>query len=494
MSAADRHGHALPWAVGGSAIRGLIQLAVGVVLARLLGPRPFGIAAIAWTAIGLANLLADLGLAAAVVQRPDMSKRDLGFVTFAQHLMGLLLAIVFAASASRISTFLGDPAASGPLACFALIFLFQGIGQVPSAVMRRQLRYRELQMASSVAYLVGYCGVGLPLAIFHYGVWSLVWAQIVTALATSFGYLLSSRQWPYWRLRPENWGHFRFGAKVSLANIVNWGLTSLDTTFIGRALGSVDLGFYNRTMSIVSFGPNMLLSPFQNVAFSMASAEMRDGKAVDQIFYAATFCIAALVFPFMVFIGCNGAAVIGVLYGSLWQRAAAVVFPLTLAMAANVLMGLIGPILTATNRVGIEIASQVATLACGIAIFVLVGRSDLRWMAWLVVVVYALRLAILALGGLQSSTFTVGGYWRALWLPLLGSLAAFAAMQAQHAFMPFRSDLLQLVISAVVGAAAYCAALAGFWKQCWAQAAPIIGTRRAGLVLDADGSELMSTL
>ena len=41
-------------------------LVIGIVLARLLGPKPFGVVAIASLIIGVANLIADFGFGAAL--------------------------------------------------------------------------------------------------------------------------------------------------------------------------------------------------------------------------------------------------------------------------------------------------------------------------------------------------------------------------------------------------------------------------------------------
>ena len=50
-------------------VQGVLHLVVGVVLARLLRPADFGLAALALIVIGFAAMVADVGVGAAVMQR-----------------------------------------------------------------------------------------------------------------------------------------------------------------------------------------------------------------------------------------------------------------------------------------------------------------------------------------------------------------------------------------------------------------------------------------
>ena len=62
----ERTARAAGWRFAGSAIAAICQLAIGVLLARLLTPADFGLMALAWVVIGFAGPLCDLGLGRAV--------------------------------------------------------------------------------------------------------------------------------------------------------------------------------------------------------------------------------------------------------------------------------------------------------------------------------------------------------------------------------------------------------------------------------------------
>lgn len=85
---------ALKWNYLGTGIKVLSQLVIGIVLARLLGPEPFGLIALAWLMLGLGNLIADSGLGVALIQKQQISARDIRYVFTLQMLAGTALALL----------------------------------------------------------------------------------------------------------------------------------------------------------------------------------------------------------------------------------------------------------------------------------------------------------------------------------------------------------------------------------------------------------------
>src|SRR3954447_7843179 len=96
---------ALKWNYFGNAARGLAQFVIGILLARLLGPEPFGIVAVAWIILGVGNLFADLGFGAALVQRASLSTSDLRFIFTCQMVFASCLTLVGVLSADFIARY-----------------------------------------------------------------------------------------------------------------------------------------------------------------------------------------------------------------------------------------------------------------------------------------------------------------------------------------------------------------------------------------------------
>src|SRR5580700_10993332 len=93
---------ALRWGYTGSATRAVTGFASGIVLARLLGPRPFGQVAAAMLVFGLANQLADGGFGSALVQASELDEADVRFAFTFQLAIGASLSVFCALLAHAV--------------------------------------------------------------------------------------------------------------------------------------------------------------------------------------------------------------------------------------------------------------------------------------------------------------------------------------------------------------------------------------------------------
>src|SRR3954447_3585351 len=100
---------ALGWGYAGFVTRAAAGFVSGLILARLLGPKPFGQVAAAALVIGFANLLADGGGSSALVQSEEVNPRDVRFVFTLQVALGAALTLLCTAIAPRIASAFHDP-------------------------------------------------------------------------------------------------------------------------------------------------------------------------------------------------------------------------------------------------------------------------------------------------------------------------------------------------------------------------------------------------
>ena len=103
---------ALKWNYLGRLISLTLQFAVGIILARLLGPEPFGLVAIALFVQGLGNLFAEGGLGTALIQSQEISEHDIRSVFSAQMVIGFFMSGAVIGSAPLLSAFFHEPMAA----------------------------------------------------------------------------------------------------------------------------------------------------------------------------------------------------------------------------------------------------------------------------------------------------------------------------------------------------------------------------------------------
>ena len=270
---------ALKWNYLGIAARAGSGLLIGIVLARLLGPKPFGIVAVATLVVSLCNLLADFGFGSAVVQKSSLSKEDVRFSLTVQLALGCVLALVCFVLARPLARAFHSQELVGVIRALALVFPLQALGQTSSSILRRQLQFRPLQTAQIASYLFGYLGIGLPLAYLGFGVWALVLAQLGQTTVASVLLFRAAPHCLSLSLRcPDRAAITCFGAKVIGTNIVNWAILNLDNAFIGRTLGTVPLGLYSRAYNLAGT-PFALVCGLQEVLFPASSRMQTTSEA-----------------------------------------------------------------------------------------------------------------------------------------------------------------------------------------------------------------------
>jgi O-antigen/teichoic acid export membrane protein len=418
---------ALRWNYLGNLARGCSQFLIGVVLARLLGPEPFGILALAWMIVGLGRLVADLGFGAALVQRATLSETDLRYVFTVQMGFALLLTTAGWLSAETIANYFHKPEATPVLRALFFLFIIDCPGQTAASLLRRGLDFKRVQQVAIASYLIGYVLVGLPCAWLGYGVWSLVAAQLTQSLLST-GLLLHGTPLPMkpcWRA--DTPGITGFGAKVTAANLSSWAISNLDTAFVGRAFGAAELGLYSRALSLLNMPMSLIATGFQGVLFAACSRHQHDTGKLRSIYLESSTAVAMISVPLFITAAAVPATLVLGVYGSKWQASIALVPPLALAILINVLLAIQGPILMAGNRVGAELRSQAYTVLIFLPLLWIASMHVLVWTAWAVFATYVLRWVLLTAAALRLTGTRVQDYARCLCFPVLFGTAVAAA-------------------------------------------------------------------
>ena len=443
---------ALKWNYIGNAMRSLSQFIIGILLARLLGPEPFGIVAVAWLILGVGNLFADLGFGAALVQRASLSTSDLRFIFTCQMVFAASLTLAGAWSADIIAGYFHKPEATLVIQAMFFLFMFQALGQTAAAMLRRALNFKKLQAITIISYLAGYLGIGIPAALLGLGVWSLVAAQAVQCLLNS---LLLIRATPVPMalcFKPGDPDIVRFGLKVTAANLTSWSISNLDVVFIGRAFGLVDLGLYNRALTLVSMPMSIITTGFQGVLFAACARTQRDAAAIRRIYLETNAAVAVICFPLFLTVAVVPETLMLALYGPKWAASVPVVTPLALAVLANALLAIKGPILMASNRVGLELRNQVLTVLIFVPALWMAIHYSMAAVAWAVLAATIARWILLALDTLRLTGVPVAAYAATFRTPVLFGVCVSLAAALADRYLVFLPPLVRLVAVAAVAA------------------------------------------
>lgn len=461
---------ALKWNYLGALAKVVSQFAIGILLARLLGPEPFGIVAIAWLLVGLGNLVADFGLAAALIQKPQVTSRDVRHVFTLQMLAGVFLTFATAVAAPWIANYFGQVDAAPAFIWMGLLFIIQAFGQTATALLRRNLDHRRVQILQVASYLAAYLLLGAPLAFSGAGVWALVSAQLTQAAIYSLGAYLSVRHSLLPAFKADQSGLSGFGSKVLISNLTSFGYSSLDSAIVGRMLGVVELGLYNRSLNLVASPMNAAVSTLQGVLFPLYSRLQGRSEEVRRTYLASVCLLSAVLVPVFSAVAAIPETTILAVYGHDWQSAVALITPLALAMPLNAVLALGGPMMVGTGRAGMEATTQLFGVVVLLIAVVMAARVSLSAVAWAVLMAYLLRAVLvtrLAIGLMSETAWSIV---RALAGPVaLGVVAAVLAWQGDRTLVELLpSPVLRFLVDVCFsgGAVLLATILFGRWVFC----------------------------
>src|SRR5271157_3455860 len=151
----------------------LLRLVSLMVLARLLGPKDFGLVGMVTAFTGVLSLFRDFGLSSAAVQRATVSEEQVSTLFWINILVGALLGLVSVAMAPAIAAFYHEPRLSAVTIVLATGFLFNAAGVQHGALLQRELRFTTLAVVNTVALMLG-TGIAIGGAKAGYGYWALV--------------------------------------------------------------------------------------------------------------------------------------------------------------------------------------------------------------------------------------------------------------------------------------------------------------------------------
>ncbi|HEX8318444.1 lipopolysaccharide biosynthesis protein [Longimicrobium sp.] len=399
---------AAQWRLGTSLVQGFLQFATGVLLARLLPPRDFGLVALALVVTGLATLVADLGLGPAIVQRRDLTGRHLRTAFTASLLFGLAITALVALLAPLAGVLLASPQLPAVLAVLSLLFVMGAFGVVPRALLQRDMRAVPLFTVSVVSYLVGYAVAVTALALAGFGVWSLVWGSLIqTGLESAMALAIVRPPVRPLLGRAELRDLLGYGAKASLNAVVNYFARNGDNAIVGRVLGPGALGLYNRAYGLMLLPLTHLGGATNAVLFPALAEVQSDLPRVRRGYLLAVQFTALVAAPVMAGMAVAAPHMVAALYGPRWEGMVPALQVLCAAGLFRAVYHLAGAVTSACGRLGEETRRQfvyAALVAAG-------GIAGTRWGVTGVAVGISIGIAYMYVAMSGLALRITGGTW-----------------------------------------------------------------------------------
>lgn len=365
----------LRWKLLSQVVAQLSRTIVGVILAHLLLPSQFGLAAMALAFTGLTTVFTDLALGAALVQRPQITERDRSTVFWTTIGCGATISGIGVAVSPFVADFFGRPAVAPLVAATSMSALLYSAAVTQISLLTRKLDFRSLELREISSTLVGGAGA-VALAFAGAGAWAIVGQNlIVGGVSMILVWRLSS-----WRPRLVYSGESlrtlgSFGVKTFFSRLLSYANVNGDNLLIGRYLGSAPLGVYAIAYNVMFLPVSRISDPVQQVMFPAFARLQDDHEKLGRTWIRGARLLATLNVSIFLGLAVVAPDFVPVVLGTRWHAAVPVLQLLSLAGATQTLQTLNWSVLQAVNRSGRLLRFMVFATALTVGAFV----AGLQW-------------------------------------------------------------------------------------------------------------------
>ena len=235
------------WGALNSGTTQVLNLIIGICLARMLTKADYGIVGVLTIFTAIAGDLQSAGFTQGLVNIKHPEARDYNSVFSFNVFMSILMYAILFFSAPLIADFFHQPCLTEVSRMLFLTFVIASLGIAHGGYMTKNMMNREMAVIGAVA-LVASGTVGITLALLGWAYWALAWQQIAYIAVLNLGRYYYVREWhprltldmaPVKRMAP-------FAMKILVTKIINTVSGNILTVIFGRLFPIAQVGSYSQ--------------------------------------------------------------------------------------------------------------------------------------------------------------------------------------------------------------------------------------------------------
>ena len=296
----DKVAMGVAWSVAEKIGSMLLQVAVSIIVARLLMPDDFGVMAIMTFFTALALVVVDSGFSQMLIRKNAPTADDYKSVFVFNVAVSIVLYVVLTLTAPMVARFYGRDVIARIAPVLFLLLPINAFCVIQNTIFTRRFRFdllSKINFASSC--IAGVIAIAMALA--GMGVWALVGQRLGTMAAKAALLWLCSD----WRadgafsgatLRAMSPLYFR----LMFTDIISAVYNNVAQLFIGKMYSTDTLGYFNQAQKLKELPVSSAMQSVQSVTYP-ALSNIKDDAAKFADSYRRVMMVTAFVmFPAMV--------------------------------------------------------------------------------------------------------------------------------------------------------------------------------------------------
>ncbi|GAB4405695.1 MAG: lipopolysaccharide biosynthesis protein [Microscillaceae bacterium] len=386
MSIAKKTIRGLSWTTFGTFTNVFLQILYTSWMARILSPAEFGIMAMATLVVNFATHFSKMGIGQAIIQKKELSITDIRAAFTLSISFGTLIFLLIFFSAPWIAAYFKSDELVPLLRFMGLSMIIAALATVSGNLLRKEMKFKQMSLINSFSFLCAYPFIGILLAWYGWGVWSLAIATLSQILINA---IIQYYFCPHTLLPTFYRAHFRpilnYGSKVSLNGIITYLISHIETLFMGRFLGKVILGYYSRAHLLVFLPSYHLHQSLTTVLFPAFSKLQNNLSKLKEVYQDIVMLSGLLLFSVSLGMAAAAPECVEVVLGPGWEPSVPMLQVLCFIVPLNLLVSYGGIVCDAVDALREKILLNI-----GILLLMVLGFVLLRYQG-----VYAFLLILL---------------------------------------------------------------------------------------------------
>ena len=306
------------WSFLDSFIAKGIMIFTSLIIARIIGPKEYGLYGMIVIFITIGTSLMEGGLSSSIIRSKKIDNSDLSTVFYINVSISFVIYSLLYLLSPYISIFYNEIQVAQLIKVCCLNIIISSFSSVQIAILTREMKFKIIFQCNFIATLISSI-IGVFSAVNDMKIWSLIFMYIGYQLTYTILVWKKSHWKPTLLFSMEKLkAHYSFGFKLMLAGLLDKSFRNIYNVVIGKFFNPLNVGYFERSNSLSSF-PSMTLSNIiGRVTYPMLSQIQDDKKKIYhtyKLLIKITFFISA---PLMLSLGSIAIPLFELILGDEW--------------------------------------------------------------------------------------------------------------------------------------------------------------------------------
>ncbi len=309
----------LKWSFADNFVNQGLQFVFGIILARLLSPKEFGLIGMLTIFIAISQSFIDSGFSHALIRKNNCTNEDYSTVFFYNLGIGSFFYLLLFLFSGAIGNFYHEPILTLMIKVLGVNIIISSLSVIQKTILTKNINFK-LQTNISIISSVSSGVIGIVMAYYGWGVWSLVWKNVAQNIINSALLWFWNGWRPVFVFRVKAFRElFGFGSKLLISGLIDTTFTNIYYLVIGKFFSATELGFYTRADQFKNVISQNITTTIQRVSYPVLATFQEDNVKLKERYKRLIITTMYISFVLM-----NGLAAVAkpfvlILIGAKWE-------------------------------------------------------------------------------------------------------------------------------------------------------------------------------